>query len=71
MSNTYGISREWILDGTGEMYAQSESLDDLSIGFTELLSDYPGILSFARLVSKHMTKQDWQRLNEMFEEAGV
>ena len=63
----YGISREWLVDGTGERHKVAESLDDIVSSFTDLISENHGILSMVRLVSKHMTVSDWKRLNELCE----
>lgn len=67
LCRVYGLSRNWLVDGVGEMYEETESLDDLSFSFTELLANYPGILAMAKLASKHMTVEDWRRLNELIE----
>ncbi len=61
----YGISRSWLLDGTGEMREATESLEELSLSFTELISEYPAIRTVAKLASKHMTADDWKRVNEL------
>lgn len=67
LCRVYGVSRNWLVDGVGEMYEETESLDDLAFSFTELLANYPGILAMAKLASKHMTVEDWKRLNELIE----
>lgn len=67
LCRVYGVSRDWLVDGAGEMYEETESLDDLAFSFTELLANYPGILAMAKLASKHMTVEDWKRLNDLIE----
>lgn len=62
----YSVSREWLVDGIGDMHEKAESINDLALSFTELLSDYPGILEMAKLASKHMNLDDWKRINEIF-----
>ena len=63
--SAYGIRRSWLVDGVGEMHEATESIEELSLSFTELLSEYPAILALAKLASKHMTVDDWKHINEI------
>lgn len=67
----FNVNREWLLEGTGEMYAKAESKEELVLSFAEILEEYPGIYRMALLASEHMRVDDWKRLNELFQQMGV
>ena len=67
----FGINREWLLNGEGEMYDQKEeSASMLVLEFADLLQKYPSVYEMAKLASKHMTADDWKRINDLFEMIG-
>ena len=65
----YSVNHEWLMNGNGEMYSQKkESQEMLVLEFAEILSKYPAIYETAVIASRHMTADDWKRINELLEE---
>lgn len=70
LCKTFSISREWLIDGVGDMYTKSESKEQLVLSFAELIEEYPAVYEMAKLASKHMTADDWKRINELLGQIG-
>lgn len=65
----YNINRDWLLNGKGDMYT-SQGKENLVTEFANIISKYPSLYETAKMVSAHMTKDDWKRVNELLEEMG-
>ena len=67
----FGVSREWLLTGEGVMISpEKESQELLVLEFAEVLSKYPAIYETAKIASRHMTADDWKRINDLLVEIG-
>ena len=67
----YNVDHDWLITGVGEMYSQkNESQEILVLEFAEVLSKYPAIYETAKIASRHMTADDWKRINSLLEEIG-
>lgn len=62
----FGISREWLLDGTEPMFEadKPESAEALIPELVETLSDYPVLLHELSKAIKVMTDSDWKAFND-------
>lgn len=68
--NEYGINREWLENGNGEMRISDCAKETLSHEFSDIICAYPSLYETAKMVSKHMTQSDWKRVNELLREMG-
>ena len=67
----FGVSHEWLLTGEGEMVSpEKESQEFLVLEFAEVLAKYPAVYETAKIASRHMTADDWKRINDLLEEIG-
>ena len=67
----YGVNSDWLQTGEGEIFAKKqESHEMLVLEFSEVLSKYPAVYEMAKIASRHMTADDWQRINNLLEEMG-
>ena len=62
----FNIRKDWLLYGEGEMHVGREqcSMKD----YEDIMSQYPSLLETVKIVSKHMTNEDWKRVNELLKE---
>ena len=42
----------------------------LVLEFAEVLANYPAVYETAKIASRHMTADDWRRINNFLEEIG-
>ena len=68
--NEFNVNREWLLTGEGEKYNNEKSTETLTVEFAEILGKYPSLYETAKMVSNHMTTNDWRRVNQLLEEMG-
>lgn len=69
--NEYGVSRNWLLSGNGEMFSPKQDTSEmLVLEFAEVLEKYPAVYEMAKIASRHMTADDWQKINNLLEEMG-
>ena len=66
----YGLNREWLEHGTGEMHDDEQKKETLAHEFADILMQYPSLYETAKMVSKHMTQSDWRRASELLNEMG-
>ena len=67
----YSVNSEWLMTGEGEMFSQKqESQEVLVLEFAEVLSKYPAVYEMAKIASRHMTADDWKKINDLLEEIG-
>ena len=66
----FGINRDWLLYGNGEMHTQEGERETLAFEFADIISKYPSLYATVKMVSKHMTQKDWQRASELLNEMG-
>lgn len=65
----YGINREWLTNGTGDMHIDTEK-ETLVNELSDIICQYPSLYETAKMVSKHMTQSDWKRASELLSEMG-
>ena len=64
----FPINYDWLINGNGDMYVtDGEFLISKLINMMETYMSLPEIASIA---SKHMTKKDWERANNLLREMG-
>ena len=68
--NEYNVNYDWLINGNGEMYKQTPSDDTLIAKIKDIINLYPSLYETAKLVSSHMTNEDWKRLNVLLKEMG-
>ena len=66
----FGINREWLLTGKGEMHTEKGAKETFALEFAEILCQYPSLYETAKIVTEHMTKNDWKRASELLNEMG-
>ena len=62
--NKYGVNRDWLLHRNGNKYDE----DSIVATLKSALCDVPYVYETAKLSSTHMSKDDWQMVNEFLKE---
>ena len=57
----FGICKNWLLYGYGEMYDNTEKINP---SLAVVLSKYPSLNETLKISSAHMTKTDWEAVTE-------
>ena len=67
----YKINHEWLMTGEGEMSCHTEETQELLVlEIAEVLSKYPAVYETAKIASRHLTADDWKRINNFLQEIG-
>ena len=67
----FNANLDWLINGQGDMYKERiESQEMIVLEFAEILQRYPAVFEMAKVASRHMTADDWARLNELLEKIG-
>ena len=66
---TYHINQHWLETGEGEMYDMDSdnTAESLVPELVDILNANPALLRVVRSAARHMTAQDWERLNVFIE----
>lgn len=65
----FHINRHWLETGEGDMYdaGSDSSAESLVPDLVDILNSNPALLRVVRSAARHMTAQDWERLNVFIE----
>lgn len=66
---TYHVNQVWLETGVGEMYDMDtdDTAESLVPDLVDILNSNPALLRVVRSAARHMTAQDWERLNVFIE----
>lgn len=69
----FGIRREWLENGSLPQYSEdlSDGPEALIPDLVGILSSYPAVLDVMQRVVRHMKPSDWERLNQLLDEAST
>lgn len=68
----FGVNRDWLVNGTGEMYAKKSRKEEISAFLQEALADESDSFR-ARLVDAlaRLTVEDWKQVERLAEKMGI
>lgn len=69
----FGINQSWLETGEGPKYPEEiqNGPEALIPDLVGILNSYPAVLNVMQLVVRHMKPSDWERLNQLLDEASA
>lgn len=67
----FGISREWLDNGTGDMFDCNNSTEQLVQGLVTVLDHHPSLQKLVKAVLESMNMDDWKKIDQVLENIGV
>lgn len=69
----FGINQSWLETGEGPKYPEEvqDGPEALIPDLVGILNSYPAVLNVMQRVVRHMKPSDWERLNQLLDEASA